>query len=216
MADWGDAAQTARRALAALGCTRAEALALAVLGCGALAALAVVWWAARPDPAALPAQPESPEKLADDATSAPAVSPQSEPVTVHVTGEVAEPGLVQVPGGARVADAIDAAGGPTGQASLEAVNLARTVQDGEQLHVHSVDAVEEAAARGATGPDGTVNVNRADAAELEQVPGIGPVLAERIIAYRDANGPFVDLSELLEVSGIGERTLEQLSDHLTT
>lgn len=143
-------------------------------------------------------------------------------VVVHVVGEVREPGLVTVPAGARVADAVAAAGGTTRRADAAALNLARAVVDGEQIRVprpgeEPVEAVEpEGALPGAgTGPNadgGVVDLNTAGATELEQLPGIGPALAGRIVAWRDEHGPFTSVDELDEVSGIGPAVLGQVRD----
>ena len=142
-------------------------------------------------------------------------------VVVHVVGQVAAPGLVTVTTDARVADALDAAGGATPEADLAALNLARAVTDGEQIHVpRPGEAVAApppaspgAAATGGGGAGGAVvDLNSADAAALDTLPGIGPVLAERIVAWRDENGPFTAVDELGEVSGIGPAVLEDVRD----
>ncbi|MEU4385156.1 helix-hairpin-helix domain-containing protein [Promicromonospora sp. NPDC023805] len=151
---------------------------------------------------------------------------------VHVVGEVAEPGLVTVPDGARVADALEAAGGTTRKADLTAVNLARAVVDGEQLYVpRPGEQPPGAAAPGAGGPapgaggpgtggpgagDGatgaTVDINTADAAALETLPGIGPSIAQAIVEWRTANGQFASVDELEDVPGIGPATLAEIRD----
>lgn len=138
---------------------------------------------------------------------------------VHVVGAVHEPGLVTVPDGARVADALEAAGGVTGEADLTAVNLARAVVDGEQLYVPlpgEAVPVPPGAAPGAAaaGPDarGTVDINTADAAALEALPGVGPAIAQAIVEWRAANGPFASVDELEDVPGIGPSTLEKMRD----
>lgn len=146
---------------------------------------------------------------------------------VHVVGEVAEPGLVTVPDGARVADALEAAGGTTRKADLTAVNLARAVVDGEQLYVPKPgEQVPGAAAPGADGPasgtggpgagggstDATVDINTADAAALEALPGIGPSIAQAIVEWRAANGRFASVDELEDVPGIGPATLAEIRD----
>jgi len=141
---------------------------------------------------------------------------------VHVVGAVAEPGLVTVPDGARVADALQAAGGTTGKADLTAVNLARTVVDGEQLYVPEPgEAVPGAPgeAPGAGGPvapggdpgsGGAVDINAADAVALEALPGVGPSIAQAIVEWREANGPFASVDELEDVPGIGPATLDEI------
>ncbi|WP_234346667.1 helix-hairpin-helix domain-containing protein [Cellulomonas timonensis] len=145
-------------------------------------------------------------------------------VVVHVVGEVALPGLVSLPAGSRVADAVTAVGGATGAADLAAVNLARQLVDGEQVLVPAPgQAAPEAgsgraadsAAQGSVGQGSVgqgsvpslVNLNVADLAALDGLPGIGPVLAERIVAWREEHGRFSDVEELGEVSGIGPALL---------
>jgi len=128
-------------------------------------------------------------------------------VVVHVAGAVVSPGLYTLGGGARVADAVAAAGGAAEGADLDAVNLARVVVDGEQVRV---PVVGERVTGGSPGADGRVNINTADAAALEQLPGVGPVLAARIAAYRDAHGPFASVDALDDVSGVGPAVLEKV------
>jgi competence protein ComEA len=125
-------------------------------------------------------------------TASPAPHPQPS-VVVHVAGQVKHPGLVSLDPSSRVADALAAAGGPTSHADTSAINLARHVQDGEQIYVPR---------RGGSAHQ-PVNVNRASATELETLPGIGPALAARIVADRRAHGSYARLSDLTRVSGIG-------------
>lgn len=143
-------------------------------------------------------------------------------VTLHVAGAVARPGLVEVAVGARVADALDAAGGLLLDAEVGTLNLARTVSDGERLDVPRIGEVVPRAGAvgqpdgsgggpGAMRPDGTLDLNAATAADLEELPGVGPVLAERILAWRDSDGPFTEVGQLREVSGIGEKTFQRLA-----
>jgi competence protein ComEA len=157
----------------------------------------------------------------------------TEVVVVHVLGAVVEPGIVEVPLGSRVIDAIAAARGPAEDAELGGVNLARVVIDGEQLWVPRVGEVPPggvggggvgagggsggAGASGGTGVDsqGRVNINTADAAALETLAGVGPALAARIIAWREQNGPFRSADELTAVSGIGPRTLDGMRNQVT-
>jgi competence protein ComEA len=155
--------------------------------------------------------------------SAPSASPDGG-LLVHVVGAVAEPGLVTVPDGARVADALQAAGGTTSKADLTAVNLARTVVDGEQLYVPEPgEAVPgtPGEAPGAGGPGapggepaagGAVDINAADAVALEALPGVGPSIAQAIVEWREANGPFASVDELEDVPGIGPATLDEIRE----
>lgn len=146
-------------------------------------------------------------------------------VIVHVVGEVASPGVVEVPGGSRVADAIEAAGGATPAAVLASVNLARQVVDGEQIVVPDAAGAALPQAGGAQpggsgspsadAAGGTVNLNAADAAALESLPRVGPALAARIIEWREANGGFSSVEQLLEVPGIGAKTLQGFRDRVT-
>ncbi|GAA2993835.1 hypothetical protein GCM10010460_33430 [Microbacterium terrae] len=153
--------------------------------------------------------------LTGASTDAPALEPAE--VYVHVSGAVRHPGLYVLDQGARVVDAIAAAGGYADGADGAAVNLARAVDDGEQLHVPMQGEDAGASGGGATGGsgvagDGRVNLNTADAAALETLPRIGTALAERILAWRDENGRFTSVEDLLAVPGIGEKMLESLRD----
>jgi len=149
------------------------------------------------------------------APSAAPSSAASSSLYVHVAGEVASPGLYLLKDGARVADALAAAGGATESADPDAVNLARRVVDGEQLLVPAVGAVPAAgAAPGAAAASGPVSLSTATAAQLEELPEVGPATAAKIVAYREANGPFSSVDQLLEVPGIGEKTLEAFRDQV--
>lgn len=127
-------------------------------------------------------------------------------ITVHVAGAVVRPGLVSLEEGSRVADAIEAAGGATVEADLAAINLAEPVDDAGQV------VVPAAGEGGAPIADGKVRINSAGADELATLPGIGPVLAQRIVDHRDAEGRFESAEDLLDVSGIGERLLAGMRD----
>lgn len=133
---------------------------------------------------------------------------------VHVLGEVNGPGVFQLRDGDRVVDAIAAAGGFTAAADLQAVNLARFLSDGEQILVPAQGASPpDGPAEGE--PGGKVNINTASSAELETLPRVGPAMAGRIIAWRDANGRFSSVDDLLSVTGIGDKTVEALRDLVT-
>ncbi len=137
---------------------------------------------------------------------------------VHVAGAVRRPGLIRLPAGTRVATALERAGGPTGRADLTLVNLAAQVQDGQQIVVPVAGAVQgEATGAGADGgavPGAKIHLSTATVDQLDEVDGIGPTLAERIIDYRDAHGDFRSLEGLSEVDGIGEKRLATLRDAL--
>jgi competence protein ComEA len=139
-------------------------------------------------------------------------------LVVHVVGRVARPGLVELRAGARVGDALAAAGGASEDADLTAVNLARPVVDGEQIHVPAPG--EPARAAPAARPaepaaPSVVNLNTATLADLDALPGIGPVLAGRILDWRAEHGAFTLVEELGEVAGIGPALLERLNDLVT-
>ncbi|MCL2424093.1 MAG: ComEA family DNA-binding protein [Micrococcales bacterium] len=142
--------------------------------------------------------------------SPPAVAaPVPDVVVVHVVGAVARPGVFTLPGGSRVADAVEAAGGATDEADLAGVNLARALVDGEQLYVPRPGEVLPGAPEGPAGADdGLVDLNRASQSELETLPGVGPVIAGRIVAAR----PFASVDSLQQVSGIGPATMTRLRD----
>lgn len=132
---------------------------------------------------------------------------------VHVSGAVAAPGLYVLRDGARVVDAVAAAGGFADGADENAVNLARPIGDGEQLVVPLVGAAPVAGA--APVGDGRINLNTATPSDLDTLPRIGPAMAERIIAWRDENGRFTSVDDLLAVPGIGDKMLEALRDLVT-
>jgi competence protein ComEA len=135
-------------------------------------------------------------------------------VVVSVVGLVARPGLVTVPSGARVADAVAAAGGLLPEADPATVNLAAVVVDGEQI---AVGVAGSAPGRASDGPatGGRVNLNTATVADLDALPGIGPVLAQRIVDHRSRAGRFASVDELNDVSGIGPAIFTGLADLVT-
>lgn len=241
--DRRSAAESVRRLVAGLGCTPAEALALAVLVAGGVAVLGVLWLLARPgDP--LPASaPGPPTPASGEHESVAGPELEADDLVVHVAGEVADPGLHELPAGARVADAVQAAGGPTDDALTAGLNLAREVSDGEQLYVPGREEGGSAGgpdpgrpdspgspgafgrpgggaggnARGAGGasawrPDGRLDLNRATTDDLEELDGIGEVLAERIVTHRERQGRFDEVGQLRDVSGIGEKTFQRLAE----
>ncbi|WP_370892446.1 helix-hairpin-helix domain-containing protein, partial [Janibacter sp. GXQ6167] len=150
----------------------------------------------------------------------PTPPPASAKIVVHVVGQVRRPGVIELRAGTRVDDAIAAAGGATTKADLAQVNLARLAVDGEQIIVPKEGEAGTAApapqSPGASGvgPGGggqLVDLNSADQATLETLPGVGPVLAQRIIEWRTDNGRFASVEDLNAVSGIGEKIFAQLA-----
>jgi competence protein ComEA len=135
-------------------------------------------------------------------------------VTVHVVGEVRHPGVYELPGDARVRDAVTAAGGLLGAADESGINLARVAVDGEQIVVpRKGEATGGAGAAGGSGAGPTkVDLNTATAAELDALPGVGPATAAKIVADRAANGPFRSVDDLMRVSGIGPAKFDALKD----
>jgi competence protein ComEA len=157
---------------------------------------------------------------ASSAPPAPSVGEAAETsatVVVSVVGRVRSPGLVTLPTGARVADAIAAAGGLLPGTDGSSVNLAAVVSDGEQVAVGVPGAAGGAAptSAGPAGPPEKVNLNSATVADLDGLPGIGPVLAQRIIDYRDQQGPFASVDQLDDVPGIGPAIFAQLTKLVT-
>jgi len=128
----------------------------------------------------------------------------SEEIAVSVTGEVNNPGIYNLPQGARVDDAIEAAGGFTSDAYTQELNLAQRLWDGDRVHIPKIGDVPQ-----------KVSINTADAWLLESLPGIGEVLAQRIIDYRTEHGPFLSIEEIENVEGVGEATYNGLKDLIT-
>ncbi|MEX0990172.1 MAG: ComEA family DNA-binding protein [Actinomycetota bacterium] len=211
--------------------SRRELIGMLVLVASLVGAVAVWYLRSLPEPVAVQqvggaiAPSSSPSAVAQGsgltapgASATPAAGAGgSQAIFVHVAGEVRRPGVYEFVPGDRVIDAIDAARGPTGRAVLDGLNLAALLTDGSQIVVPE---------RGATAPGGlpaapgagegdTINVNTADAIELEELSGIGEVLAQEIIDHRIENGPFTSIDELEDVSGIGPATLEEIRDHVT-
>lgn len=135
-------------------------------------------------------------------------------IFVHVVGAVTRPGLFSLRDGDRVVDAIAAAGGFAETADQAQVNLARFVSDGEQLVVPTIGATPTAgAASGVSG--GKVNLNTADLSTLETLPRVGPAMAQRIIDWRTSNGRFSSVEDLMSITGVGDKTFQQLKDLVT-
>lgn len=166
------------------------------------------------------------------ASSDPHASGDSGQVTVHVVGAVKKPGIVRLPAGSRLIDALSAAGGAAADADAAKVNLARRLTDGEQIVVprkgeKSTDPQGSGAAgtgsSGATVGDGEsgaaespkINLNTADESALDTLPGVGPATAKAIIAHREENGSYTSVEDLEEVPGIGPATMEKLRELVT-
>jgi competence protein ComEA len=212
---WSPGALLAGRA--ALG--PAQVAVVAVLVAAGLALTA--WWVVRDDGAAVPVEPMAAPGLASPGPSVPAPTASASPsgeVVVDVAGKVRRPGIVVLDPGARVVDALEAAGGARAGVDLAGLNLARLLVDGEQIVV-GVPAPPGPAASAAGTPAGDpgalVNLNSAGNAELEELPGVGPVTAQAIVDWRAANGGFRSVDQLLDVDGIGEKTLEDLAPLVT-
>lgn len=160
------------------------------------------------------------------ASEAPPEPDEPAEICVHVGGCVQAPGVFYLNEGDRVADAVERAGGMTPEAAADGVNLARMLVDGEQIIVASVEEATAMPAVSATGTapttaggaagaaSGKVNINTASSQELQTISGIGEAKAKRIIDYREKNGPFKTVDDLTAVSGIGEKTLENLRDQI--
>lgn len=199
-------------------------------GAVVIAALAAILRAPHPAPlaASLPVR---------DAAPQPERRPAATELVVYVAGQVAQPGVYTLPPGARVDRALRAAGGASKGADLTAVNLAEPLSDGEKVVVPAQGEPGSAiaASTGSTGrsrhasrrsgaprrgrrhkapPAAPVDLNAADATQLEELPGIGPSLAERIVAYRQLNGPFHTFDDLLDVAGMTDRRLDAISPFL--
>ena len=160
----------------------------------------------RPDSVDITINPPPPT-----ATPAPTATPM--PIVVYITGEVAQRGTQHIlPHGSRVSDAIAAAGGFTDLANRELVNLAGILRDGDQVHVPSVETSQPEAGLPTPSGGSLVNVNTATLEELVTLPNIGPVTAQNIIDFREQAGPFSELADLDDVSGIGPATLEKLEE----
>lgn len=160
-------------------------------------------------------QPASPDIQILDPSPVPTPAPGV--VGVYVIGAVEAPGVYYLSEGSRIHDAVEAAGGATGDADLVRVGMAQLLTDEQTVYVPRVGetAVPVAAPAGSDEARGKVNINRADLSQLDSLPGIGPGLAQRILDYRAANGPFQTTEDLLGVPGIGETIFLGLRDLIT-
>jgi len=148
-------------------------------------------------------------------------------IAVHVKGQVKNPGIVYLEEGKRVNDVLEAAGGVLETADLDAINLAAYVQDGQEIYVPAKGEIAKLAENAFSSPSQVqnpmpsnktnsankkININTASAKELEELPGIGAAIAQRIVDYRNQNGPFSDIEEIQNVSGIGSSRFNQIKD----
>lgn len=204
---------------------------LAIVGAVALVLVAGLIFATRvltarasaaPRPVAAAGTGAPPSTVSAVRTHAPSPTASPASVVVQVVGQVKHPGVVSLKSGARVQDAVTAAGGALPKADLARVNLARVVVDGEQIQVPAPGQPMtpppappgEDLPAGQGVPAGTIDLNSASEQQLESLPGVGPVLASRIEEWRTQHGRFTSVDELTQVSGIGEKVLEQLRPHV--
>jgi competence protein ComEA len=198
---------------------RPGALALVVvLALAALVAAGSIWWS-RPIPVSAPALTPVRSVAGGQGGAGPA-APTSvgAALVVSVAGKVRHPGLVRMPDGARVADALERAGGPLPGADLTTVNLARRLTDGEQVLVGLPPPAGQAdPSSGVAVPTsgGRIDLNTATLQQLDSLPGVGQVTAQRILDWRSRHGRFTSVEQLREIQGIGERRFGQLRDAVT-
>lgn len=137
---------------------------------------------------------------------------EPELITVHLVGAVVNPGIYQLPIGSRVYELIDLGGGFSDEADQDLLNQARPLLDGEQIYIHKIGEAPKPLGSGASN---TVNINRATASELTALPGIGDVRANQIVAHREKHGYFTSIDQIMDVSGIGESTFNNIADQIT-
>ncbi|ROR91606.1 helix-hairpin-helix domain-containing protein [Nocardioides aurantiacus] len=224
-----------------VGLQRGQALLVVLLVVAGIALAAYVWQRGSPRPVALDRAPASAEPLAE---LTPSASPPDSPgastgsaatpsgtgspgatVVVDVAGKVRRPGVATLPAGSRVVDALEHAGGARQGVDLRGLNLARVLVDGEQVLVGAPVAAAvpagpggaaAGAAQAAPDPAGAlVSLNAATPEQLETLPGVGPVTAQKILDWRSTHGSFTAVDELLEVDGIGDKTLAEIAPHVT-
>jgi competence protein ComEA len=232
------------RAAQWLQATRAELVGLATLLAGCVALTGVLWWSSATGPqdlhedvgrdgGSIGAEVDlddlerrvdgdgawDDEGLTGPGDHAHADDGPASTLVVHVSGAVAAPGIVTLPDGSRVGDAVTRAGGPTDDAWVDRLNLAQPLSDGERVHVPAEGEEDPPSSSGAApsadggaAPRGPVDLNRAGAEELETLPGIGPTRARAIVDHRETHGPFGEPGDLRAVAGIGEATFQQLAD----
>lgn len=156
------------------------------------------------------------------------ISEEIEKIKIHIIGEVKNPGIYELEAGSRIQDAIIVAGGETENAALDEVNLAYEIEDGQKICIPSIFQEVNAYIYNDSGTNVIVNnendvrgnsvkvdINKASSEDLQQIKGVGPALAEKIISYREQNGKFKNIEELKNVSGIGEKKYETLVEYVT-
>ena len=197
---------------------------VAALAVGILGFSIYSWWSKTTPP-----QPEVPSLGAEVAEAS--RKPRGE-IVVYVSGLVEHPGVIKLPAGSRVLDAVNAAGGLLFGAEVSKLNLAQSLRDGMQIHVPGTPAVKndglsphyQVAAgtgknstvpSGSVAPSDKININAATAAELDKLPGVGPAMAKRIVEWRQANGPFQSGEDLKQVKGIGDAKYQKLKDRIS-
>lgn len=219
---------------------RTAVAACVVIAVMALGAIVAVWWPSSPsaempvaqDVTSVGSTSSASVEQSPTMTTATSVVETSGPLIVSVVGLVGRPGVVEVPAGARVVEAVDRAGGLLPEANPASVNLAAPLVDGQQIVVGTDPLPASDMAGGIGGADadsgnsgesgasadaagGKININTASATELEELPGIGPATAKKIIDFREKNGPFASIDALEEVPGIGPAKVEALRDAAT-
>ncbi|WP_344606177.1 ComEA family DNA-binding protein [Sporichthya brevicatena] len=193
-----------------LGLDRRAVGALLVIALGGVVIAGAVVLRARPHVEDVgPAAVVAPGSPVPGVSAAPGLAAPG--IVVDVQGKVRRPGVVQLPAGSRVLDALEAAGGPRPGVATTSLNLARLLTDGEQVVLEAGDA---GATAGGIGSDGLVNLNTATLADLDSLPGVGPVLAQRILDWRSEHGRFSSIEELQEVPGIGPSTFADLKSRV--
>ncbi|RRD50423.1 ComEA family DNA-binding protein [Arachnia propionica] len=197
------------RAVVALGRQHLPVVLALLLGVALIGFHALTRSSATEVPAA-PVRESSPASATASASAS--ATPQPRQLRVHVLGAVVNPGVVRLPEGSIVEDAIEAAGGLRPDAAPGELNLAAVIQDGQQIIIGDGSAPRgEVVASTTAASGGVLDLNSATAEQLESLPGVGPVLAADIVAWRDEHGPFTDVAQLQEVSGVGPRTYERLA-----
>lgn len=152
--------------------------------------------------------------LEENTLSAQEEEPEVEKIKIHIIGEVVNPGIYEIDVGSRIDDAIKCAGGATSDVDFEKINLAYELSDGEKIYIPSIFDEETEYTMSSDVQNSKVNINKATASELETVNGIGPAIAEKIIAYRKENGRFNTIEDLKNVSGIGDKKYEAIKDKI--